>query len=204
MELKRGIPVIIILNGVNTTAFTKGFEKPFDHLFMQAMDTTATLLCNSKPAGKCACTYSDKIILFLDELCDDNEIQKVCSTTASLATLIFNKVFDKAYLDNLAEFGEADAAHDRARRKGLTFDAYCFNIAENKLSEYFEHTRQVAAHNNLELVMKAFFNANEFKEQPDNDRIGMLNQHGIHYERTYSKIERLGRFSFRNRGKEWT
>ena len=93
-RLTRRTPVAIRLDGKAFHTFTKGFEKPFDELLGQAMRATMQYLCENVQGCVFGYTQSDEITLILIDyqtLTTDAwfnyEIQKVCSISASMATI---------------------------------------------------------------------------------------------------------------------
>ena len=84
--LTRRTPVIIRIDGKAFRSFTRGFEKPFDSVLVEAMQQTMKYLCENIEGCVLGYTQSDEITLVL---CDykkltsqawfDNYIQKICS-----------------------------------------------------------------------------------------------------------------------------
>lgn len=202
-HLVRRMPVIIRLDGVRAHTFTRGFERPFDHIFIEAMDATAEYLCKNIMGAKIAYTQSDEISLLLtdyDKLETDAwfgyEVQKLCSVAASMATYAFNEAFNKAYLNNLAELGEMndyDFAHDRSRRKGLLFDARCFNLPKEEVCNYFIWREQDAINNSVNMIAQSFFSHKELQNVSNKEKVKMLLECGVDHEKVYSTAERHGR-----------
>ena len=108
-KLVRRMPVIIRIDGKAFHTFTKGFDKPFDSLLMDAMNRTMKYLCENIQGCMLGYTQSDEISLLLvdyqtlttDSWFDDT-VQKMCSISASMATLVFNK----AWKEVVDEWGE--------------------------------------------------------------------------------------------------
>lgn len=101
-KLIRRMPVIIRIDGRAFHTFTKGFQRPFDEVLIKSMQDTMKYLCEN--IQNCALGYhqSDEITLLLVDYKEldtspwfDNEVQKICSITASMATMVFNKCFQK-------------------------------------------------------------------------------------------------------------
>lgn len=63
--LKRKMPVIIRLDMRAGHSFTKGFERPFDEIFMKSMQETAKYLCENIQNCKLSYQQSDEITLLL-------------------------------------------------------------------------------------------------------------------------------------------
>ena len=112
-KLVRRMPVIIRIDGKAFHTFTKGFDKPFDSLLMDAMNRTMKYLCENIQGCMLGYTQSDEISLLLvdyqtlttDSWFDDT-VQKMCSISASMATLAFNK----AWKEVVDEWGEKTLA----------------------------------------------------------------------------------------------
>ena len=100
-RLTRRTPVIIRIDGKSFHSYTRGFQKPFDPILMKSMQRTMQSLCENIQGCVLGYTQSDEISLLLVDYKDlnsqawfDNEVQKICSISASLATKTFNIVFD--------------------------------------------------------------------------------------------------------------
>jgi len=97
-NLLKRTPVIIRLDGKAFHTFTRGMKKPFDEDLTKAMQYTMLELCKSIQGCVLGYTQSDEITLILVDYKElntcgwfDNQVQKIVSVSASLATLFFNK-----------------------------------------------------------------------------------------------------------------
>ena len=88
---------ILRLDGCHFSQYTKNLPKPFYRPLVQDMISTTKYLCEDIQGVKLAYTQSDEISLLLTDLDTyetqgwfDNEIQKMVSVSASLATGYFN------------------------------------------------------------------------------------------------------------------
>ena len=102
--LTRRMPVIIRLDGKAFHTFTRGLKKPFDEIFVKAMQDTMKHLCENVQGCVLGYTQSDEITLVLVDYHDrdtsawfDNNIQKMASVSASMATMAFNQYFAIRY-----------------------------------------------------------------------------------------------------------
>jgi tRNA(His) 5'-end guanylyltransferase len=100
--LTRRMPLIIRIDGNAFHTFTKGFAKPFDPIFMQAMQETMQKLCEKIQGCKVGYTQSDEISLLLIDYDNldtdawfDKNLQKTVSISASIATMEFNGIFSR-------------------------------------------------------------------------------------------------------------
>ena len=106
-KLMRRTPVAIRLDGRSFHTFTRGFQKPFDEVLGRAMRETMKYLCENIQGCVLGYTQSDEITLILVDYKNlnssawfDYEVQKMCSISASMATMAFNKFFEQ----NVFEF----------------------------------------------------------------------------------------------------
>ena len=101
-QLTRRTPVAIRVDGKAFHTFTKHLKKPFDSLFMESMQETMLALCKKLPGCVLGYTQSDEITFILTDYKKltsdaffDYEVQKVCSIAASMATMEFNRIFER-------------------------------------------------------------------------------------------------------------
>lgn len=104
--LTRRVPAIIRLDGKAFHTFTKGMEKPFDLVLTQAMQETMKHLCENIQGCVLGYTQSDEITLVLTDYATIQtdawfgyNIQKMCSVSASMATMAFNREFEETIDD---------------------------------------------------------------------------------------------------------
>lgn len=201
-KLMRRMPVIIRIDGKAFHTFTKGFQKPFDHVLMKSMQDTMKYLCENIQGCVLGYTQSDEISLLLidykrfnSSAWFDNEIQKICSISASMATLSFNKAFNKnsdEYCETWnVEHGYIEALLS-ACTKGAMFDSRCFNIPKEEVTNYFYWRQQDAARNSIEMVGQTHFSHKELYKKTCNMIQDMLHeQKGINWN-DFSVPEKRG------------
>lgn len=121
--LTRRVPAIIRLDGKAFHTFTKGMEKPFDLVLTQAMQETMKYLCENIQGCVLGYTQSDEITLVLTDYATIQtdawfgyNIQKMCSVSASMATMAFNREFERIaedwFHDNGPYWGSIDVDVD--------------------------------------------------------------------------------------------
>jgi tRNA(His) 5'-end guanylyltransferase len=208
-KLMRRTPVIIRIDGKAFHTFTKGFQKPFDHVLMKSMQDTMKYLCENIQGCVLGYTQSDEISLLLidykrfnSSAWFDNEVQKICSISASMATMFFNKEFKK----NIDEFHDLHdfrddwtkeealimSAYNKSTEKGAMFDARCFNIPKEEVANYFYWRQQDATRNSIEMVGQAYFSHKELHKKTCNMIQDMLHeQKGINWN-DFSVPEKRG------------
>lgn len=190
--LTRRMPVIIRVDMRAGHTFTKGMNKPFDDVFVKTMQDTMKYLCENIQGCVLGYTQSDEISLVLTdyaELTTDawfgNNLQKMCSVSASMATLAFNKAFNDniiKYIDNnldadcgvTKDLTEYTKILINARNKGAMFDSRVFTIPKEEVCNYFIWRQQDSTRNSIQSVGQANFSQRELNGKSCNDIQDML------------------------------
>lgn len=160
-QLLRRTPVIIRLDGKAFHTFTRGFEKPFDDILTEAMQQTMLTLCKEIQGCVLGYTQSDEISLVLTDYKNletaawfDYDIQKVCSVSASMVTLAFDRCFLDVILSKNISLKDI---HVDAVVKGALFDSRCFNIPKEEVTNCILWRQQDAIRNSINAVAQANF-----------------------------------------------
>lgn len=205
--LTRRMPVIVRLDGCHFHTFTKGFKKPFDEILVKTMQETMKYLCENIQGCVLGYTQSDEISLVLTdyaELTTDawfgNNLQKICSVSASMATLAFNKAFThnvskqskRLYTEYLEE---KDASYietlEIAMNKGAIFDSRVFTIPREEVCNYFLWRQQDATRNSIQSVGQVNFSQKELHGKSCNNIQDMLmTQKGINWNDYSTTLKR--------------
>ncbi len=172
-KLMRRTPVAIRIDGKAFHTFTRGLKKPFDDILIDVMQETTKYLCENIQGCKFGYTQSDEITLILvdyeklnSSAWFDYEIQKLCSISASMATMIFNRLFERAYLKNLGvTHNPEDVAYldtlKKCVKKGAMFDARCFNIPKEEVTNLVYWRQLDAERNAVQMVGRAYYSQKE-------------------------------------------
>ena len=180
--LTRKLPVIIRIDGKAFHSFTRGFKKPFDEVFVKSMQDTMKYLCENIQGCVLGYTQSDEITLVLVDYQSreasawfDNNIQKIVSVSASMATMAFNKFFYK----NVCSFNSKNTRkwiEDNNERKkmseyintlynvcekGAMFDSRVFTIPKEEVVNCLIWRQQDATRNSIQSVGQANFSHNQ-------------------------------------------
>lgn len=208
-KLMRRCPVAIRIDGRAFHTFTRGFQKPFDEVLIKSMQETMKYLCENIQGCVLAYTQSDEITLILVDYKKltssawfDYEVQKICSIAASMATMAFNNIFSKyvkefdlelAYNDNGIDTKENRKLweiYKKAINKGAMFDARCFNIPKEEVTNLVYWRQLDASRNSIQMVGQANFSHKELQNKSCNDIQNMfMTQKGINWNDlpTYQK-----------------
>lgn len=191
-RLMRRTPVAIRIDGKAFHTFTRGFQKPFDSVLMDAMQQTMKYLCEHIQGCVLGYTQSDEITLILvdykkltSDAWFDYEVQKMCSVSASMATMAFNKFF----AENVQKYCSLENASETyaskyiaAMEKGAMFDSRCFNIPKEEVTNLVYWRQLDASRNSVQMVGQANFSHKELQHKSCNDIQDMLMlQKGINW-----------------------
>ena len=194
--LTRKLPVIVRLDGKSFHSFTRGFKKPFDEIFVKSMQYTMSCLCQNIQGCVLGYTQSDEITLVLVDYQDrdscawfDNNIQKIASVSASMATLAFNRVFQSeinqyewewksSLTPQSVSVQEANTKYvntlKQASSKGAMFDARVFTVPKEEVVNTLIWRQQDCTRNSIQSVGQANFSHRELQGKNCSDIQDML------------------------------
>lgn len=203
--LQKRTPVAIRVDSRSFHTFTKGFKRPFDDILMKSMQETAKYMYENIQGAKFAYVQSDEITIILtdydtlDTDCWFNyRTDKLCSISAFMATMAFNKFFERNaenYIQNCATDYETDGLYgkgtpeyqlceiyQKAAEKGAMFDARCFNIPKEEVTNLIYWRQLDAIRNSIQMVGQANFSHKELQNKTCNMIQDMLHeQKGINW-----------------------
>ena len=209
-KLMRRCPVAIRIDGKSFHTFTKKFEKPFDEVLIDTMQETMKYLCENIQGCVLGYTQSDEITLILidykklnSDAWFDYEVQKMCSIAASMATMVFNKSFievtHKHFEEELRTFDNKNSDGEILRLNEISnlenkydkyvinfytamFDARCFNIPKEEVTNLIYWRQLDASRNSIQMVGRANFSHKELQNKSCNQIQDMLmEQKGINW-----------------------
>lgn len=198
--LQRRTPVCIRVDMRAGHTLTRGFARPFDEVFGNAM--VRTMEYCAKNIGNCVFAYcqSDEITFILIDYAKletdawfDYRTDKLCSISASMATMAFNKYFaeevrnwrDKVFPINYLGhcIGELSPENIKlseiyalAEHKGAMFDARCFNIPKEEACNLVYWRQLDATRNSIQMVGQANFSHSELQGKSCNMIQDMLHE----------------------------
>lgn len=146
--LPEKMPVVIRIDGRAFHTFTKGLEKPFDSKLIEMMWETSKFLCANIQGCKLAYHQSDEISLLVTNYDDSdteswfqNNLQKIVSNSASLATAKFNELRAQFF----------------PNKKLALFDSRAYVLPKEEVARYFLWRQQDASKNSISMVAQANF-----------------------------------------------
>lgn len=184
-HLMRRTPVIIRLDGKAFHTFTRGLDKPFDSDFVTMMQQTMLHLCENIQGCVLGYTQSDEITLVLVDYQNrdscawfDNQVQKIASISASMATLYFNRELSEMLRDLEEDLAAAnyslpqahmyetnskkyDKWYDKEYR--ALFDSRVFNLPQYEVINNLIWRQQDATRNSINSVAQSLFSHKELQ-----------------------------------------
>lgn len=218
-KLMRRTPVAIRIDGKAFHTFTRGFKKPFDDILIESMEETMLYLCKNIQGCVLGYHQSDEITLILidykrldSEAWFDYEVQKLCSISASMATMKFNQIFTQKVYNyasvnakhNLEENKEYSKALVKAGLTGAMFDARCFNIPREEVTNLIYWRELDAMRNSIQMVGQANFSHKQLDKKNQEAIKKMLkDEKGIDWERDFATCYKRGTCCVRDYNGQW-
>jgi len=206
--LTRRTPVIIRLDGKAFHTFTKGMDRPFDLIMQKAMQETMKYLCENIQNCKLGYTQSDEITLVLvdyEKLETDawfgNNVQKMCSVSASMATMVFNRNFERLLNLPSVPFGKFEKLKDKIGN--AMFDSRVFTLPKEEVCNCLIWRQQDATRNSVQSVGQANFSHKELHKKSVNMIQEMLfSDKGINWN-DFPTTQKRGSCCVKNDDGQW-
>lgn len=207
---------IIRIDGKAFHTYTKGLEQPFDNGLIQDMDETAAYLCRNIMGAKMAFVQSDEISIVVTDFDKietqawfDNDVQKMVSISASMATAKFNQLrtlrkikedinYVKDYNndpDTLLEFNMGGTIEVGIENLRLAeFDSRAFQVPnKNEVLNYLIWRQKDTVRNSISSVAQSLYSHKELEGISSNGKQELIFQKGINWNDYPASLKR-GRF----------
>lgn len=209
--LTRRVPAIIRLDGKAFHTFTRGFNKPYDRVFLNTMQNTTKNLCEAIQGCVFGYTQSDEITLVLTDYNTpktdgwfDYNIQKMTSVAASMATkffyLNFNeqvKIFNEIDWEsfrgtiNMEKIEKLSEVYQKAQNSNAFFDARVFSIPKDEVVNCLIWRQQDATRNSIEGLGQQYFSTAQLRgKNTDQVQDMLMNTHGINWNNVLTVFKR--------------
>lgn len=186
-----------------TFALIKGYDVVVDNMNLNPKeDAWIRTLCENIQGCVLGYTQSDEITLVLidyqkltTDAWFDYNVQKICSVAASMATLIFNRRFQEQIVE-LSYNGKLDddeltSSYKRSLKTGAMFDARCFNIPKEEVTNCILWRQQDATRNSISSAGQAHFSHKQLEGLNSNQIQELLFQEkGINWNDYPTKFKR--------------
>ena len=191
-HLLRRTPVIIRIDGKSFHNFTKHLKKPFDEILKESMQHTMFHLCKNIQGCVFGYTQSDEITLVLKDYETlttdawfDYNVQKICSISASMATLYFHDAFNENASKYFSKHGVDDEYYNSVYDcivKGALFDSRCFNVPEDEVCNCLIWRQKDATRNAIQMLGQTYFTHKQLQGKSGNEIQDMLmTEKGINF-----------------------
>lgn len=182
--LKRNMPAVICISGEDYRKFTEKFQKPYDSIFLSSMQNTLAYLCEQVPGCIIGYTKEFDMTIIFDSPSNietpswyNYDTNKITTLTASMATLKFNKTFEKnakSYVMSGNNFDEtrkftAMQGYVSAIESGALFTSKCFNIQTDQIAEYLFLQQKQTIDNAVQDMGLLYFKENELADKSSSD-----------------------------------
>lgn len=203
--LPRRSNVVIRIDGKAFHTYTKGCAKPFDKGLQDDMNATAIALCENIQGAKLAYVQSDEITVVVTDYDTletnawfGNNIQKMASISASIATTEFNKL---RLLRKLTSFERVcgvtgSTFYDRFSKHLIDsefahFDSRIFTVPElSEVANTIIWRVQDATRNSIQMVARSLYSHKELEGKNTTELIELINVKG----KPWSEYDSRSRF----------
>ena len=208
-KLVRRMPVAIRVDGKAFHTYTKGMKKPFDMILTETMQKTMKYMCENIQGCVIGYTQSDEITFILVDYENletsawfDYEVQKVASISASMATIGFRNAMED-YFNVKRFFGKLDTVeYEKYMLNSAMFDARCFNIPKEEVSNLLYWRELDAIRNSIEACGQAHFTQKELNGKNRGEIKEMLLTKDIVWEDLPTMLQR-GSCCIRGTDRKW-
>ena len=187
---RRGYTIIRI-DGKCFHSYTKGLKQPFDDGLIEDIDNTAKYLCKNIMGAQFAFVQSDEISILLTDFefigtdaWFDNNIQKMVSVSASMATSRFNRARYERY---------QTVFFHGLPNKDAEFDSRVFQIPSHiEVENYFIWRQQDTVRNSISAVAQSLYSHKQLDGKNMSEQQEMIFQKGQNWN-DYDDTKKRGR-----------
>lgn len=170
--LPRRTYTIIRCDGKAFHTYTRSFQKPFDSIIETGMNAAAQALFDEAQGANFAYVQSDEISVLLTDFAKpetsawfDGNLQKICSVSASVCTMAFNRIAREAGVPSNA-----------------MFDARVFTIPDPvEVENYYVWRQKDAERNSLSVLAQQHFSHKQLQGKSCADMHEMLHTKGVNW-----------------------
>ena len=188
--LPRRSYTLVRVDGRSFHTYTQDLKRPFDDDFITDMDATAAYLCQNMSGARCAFVQSDEISVLLTDFDNigtnawfDNNLQKICSVSAAMATAAFNNCRVRRHLANNSTLPDDF--------KMAEFDSRVFQIpSKSEAENYFIWRQQDTTRNSIASVAQSLYTHEALSGKTANQQQEMIFQKGVNWNDFETKYKR--------------
>jgi tRNA(His) guanylyltransferase len=181
LTLPSRLPVIIRLDGKSFHSYTHDCQRPFDPKLVEAMDQVAIFLCSEIQNAMVGYVQSDEISILLNNWKElntqswlDNNLQKLVSCSAGLASSFFSLHSDKIF----------------GKHKLAVFDSRAFILPPSEVVNYFLWRQQDNTRNSVQMLARSLFSHRECENKNNSDLQEMIHAKGKNWDDLPTALKR--------------
>ncbi len=193
------MPVIIRVDGKAFHTYTRGLKTepgyPFHEGMCNVMDEVAKCLCHQIQGAEVAYVQSDEISIlvhyykrFTSEAWFDNEVQKMVSVSAGIASARFTSLSYELWPDE--------------EIRPAVFDSRVFVLPEAEVNNYFIWRQQDATRNSVQMLARSLYSHKECNNKNNSELQEMTFQKGFNWNDEPAGFRR-GRYIHRQEAEGW-
>ncbi len=204
---------IIRIDGKAFHTYTKGLVRPFDNGLIEDMDETAKYLCKNIMGAKMAFVQSDEISIVITDFDTvttqawfDNDIQKMVSISASMATAKFNQLRtlrniakEIAYVNEYNNDPDTELNFDLGGTIEVSvedlrlaeFDSRAFQVPNKaEVLNYLIWRQKDTVRNSISSVAQSLYSHKELEGVSSNQKQELIFQKGINWNDYDASLKR--------------
>ena len=174
IKLPKRMPIILRIDGRSFHQVLKNAEKPFDKDVKTFMDSVAVALVDEVGGAVFAYVQSDEVNLLVINYSTlefepyfNNELQKIVSVTASIATREFNSMID--------------TYKNKAKILYGTFDSRAFVLPKEEVCNLFLWRQQDCERNSVQMVARSLYTHKQCENKNNSQLQDMMFKKGINW-----------------------
>ncbi len=183
-------PVFIRIDGKSFHTFTRGCDKPFDQVLIDAMVYAAKMTSKEMSGFKLAYVQSDEATFMLTDFDThstqgwfDYEVNKLVSLSASAFTAYFNSYWFN-YKDVKRGYGGTDG-----ESKMAMFDSRAFSVPLDDAPNVFIWRQRDWERNSIQMLARAHFSHKECDRKKIPDLHEMLHDKGVNWAKIDDQLK---------------
>jgi tRNA(His) guanylyltransferase len=181
------MPVILRIDGKAFHTYTQGCKRPVDPGLVECMNLTAIELCKKVQGCQIAYVQSDEISLLLTNYQEidtqswfDNNLQKMVSISAAIASVTFTTNSDKIWGEDCVEGGDGYPIC-RDIIKPAYFDSRAWVMPKEDVTNYFLWRQQDATRNSVQMLARTLYSHKQLENKSNPELQELCFQKGVNW-----------------------
>ena len=192
--LQRRTYVLLRLDGVSFSKYTKGLERPFDKGLIDDMNEVAIFLCEKIQGARFSFVQSDEISILLTDFENketsawfDYEVQKIVSVSASMAAAKFNQLRLIRALNmktyQIKHTEDENLVFDIVKNLKLPyFDSRAFVVSDPfEVANYFIARQKDCSRNSITMAAQSLYSHKELMGKSSSEKQEMMFKKGVNW-----------------------